>query len=165
MWSECEARDRVRKTSRKSPEFSVEYGLLNPLSDKLLFKKIQLFPPNIVFAALHVVYLRKPEVIVLVACVASVSSRVIARNLEREQKKNGKGEGEGRRGNHSLTSSLPSFTPLPLPLHSFFCSRSSFLNELARNRLLRRLLSLVNEQILLGNFAICIPLIPGVISG
>ena len=32
-----------------------------------------------------------------------------------------------------------SFTPLPLPLHSFFCSRSSFLDELARNRLLRRL--------------------------
>ena len=36
MWSEFEARDRVRKTSRKSPEFSIEYGLLNPLSDKLL---------------------------------------------------------------------------------------------------------------------------------
>ena len=34
---------------------------------------------------------------------------------------------------------LGSFTPLPFPLHSFFCSRSSFLNELARNRLLRRL--------------------------
>ena len=45
-------------------------------------------------------------------------------------KKKWKGEGEGRRG---------SFTPLPLPLHSFFCSRSSFLDELAQNRLLRRL--------------------------
>ena len=62
-----------------------------------------------------------------VACAASVSSRVIARKLEREQKKNGKGRGKG------------SFTPLPLPLHSFFCSRSSFLDELARNRLLRGL--------------------------
>ena len=61
------------------------------------------------------------------ACVASVSSRVIVRNLEREQKK-WKGE-----------EPLGSFTPLPFPLHSFFCSRSSFLNELARNRLLRRL--------------------------
>ena len=40
-------------------------------------------------------------------------------------KKKWKGEGEGRR--------------IPLPLHSFFCSRSSFLDELARNRLLRRL--------------------------
>ena len=34
-----------------------------------------------------------------IACVASVSSRVIARNLEREQKKKWKGEGEGRGGN------------------------------------------------------------------
>ena len=33
------------------------------------------------------------------------------------------------------------FTPLPLPLHSSFCSRSSFLDELARNRLLRRLIT------------------------
>ena len=62
------------------------------------------------------------------ACVASVSSRVIARNLEREQKKN----------------------PLPLPLHSFFCSRSSFLDEIARNRLLRRLL-LIEKAILNRN--------------
>ena len=44
----------------------------------------------------------------MLACVASVSSRVIARNLKREQKKNGRGS-------------------------------SSFLDELARNRLLRRL--------------------------
>ena len=32
-----------------------------------------------------------------------------------------------------------SFTPLPFLLHSFFCSRSSFLDELERNRLLRSL--------------------------
>ena len=44
----------------------------------------------------------------MLACVASVSSRVIARNLKREKKKNGRGS-------------------------------SSFLDELARNRLLRRL--------------------------
>ena len=58
-------------------------------------------------------------------------------------KKKWKGEGEGRRGNSFSKSwglrASGSFTPLPLPLHSFFCSRSSFLDELARNRLLRRL--------------------------
>ena len=71
----------------------------------------------------------------LLACVASVSNRVTARKLEREQKKKRwKGEGEWRRGN------LHSFIPLPLPRHSFFfCSRPNFLDELARTRLLRRL--------------------------
>ena len=51
------------------------------------------------------------------ACLASVSNRVIARKLERKRKiKRCKREGEGRRG---------SFFPLPLPRHSFFfCSRS-----------------------------------------
>ena len=34
--------------------------------------------------------------------------------------------------------------PLPLPRHSFFCSRPNFLDELARKRLLRRLLA--NER-------------------
>ena len=38
---------------------------------------------------------KKAKKIFLVACVASVSSRVIARNLEREQKKNGRGRGKG----------------------------------------------------------------------
>ena len=47
----------------------------------------------------------------VVACVASVSNRVIARKLERKQKKG-------------------SFIPLPLPRHSFFfCSCPSFLDE------------------------------------
>ena len=32
-----------------------------------------------------------------------------------------------------------SFFPLPLPCHSFFCSRPNLLDELARKRLLRRL--------------------------
>ena len=32
----------------------------------------------------------------LLACVASVSSRVIAQKLEREQKKNGRGRGRGK---------------------------------------------------------------------
>ena len=45
------------------------------------------------------------------ACVASVSNRVIARKLEWEQKKRWKRDWEGRRG---------SFFPLPLPRHSFF---------------------------------------------
>ena len=51
------------------------------------------------------------------ACLASVSNRVIARKLERKRKiKRCKREGEGRKG---------SFFPLPLPRHSFFfCSRS-----------------------------------------
>ena len=51
------------------------------------------------------------------ACVASDSSRVIARKLEREQKKEKrKGEGEGRG---------VSFAPFPLPPHSFFFLLSS----------------------------------------
>ena len=52
---------------------------------------------------------------ILIACVASVSNRVIARKLEREQKKvEGGGGGEKRKR-------LPvSFVPLPLPLHSLF---------------------------------------------
>ena len=48
-----------------------------------------------------------------------------------KKKKRWKGEGEGRR---------VSFFPLPLPRHSFlFYSRSNFLDELARKRLLRML--------------------------
>ena len=51
--------------------------------------------------------------VVVVACVASVPNRVIARKLERKQKKDG------------------FFVPLPLPRHSFFffCSCPSFLDE------------------------------------
>ena len=46
------------------------------------------------------------------ACLGSVSNRVIARKLERKRKiKRCKKEGEGRKG---------SFFPLPLPRHSFF---------------------------------------------
>ena len=53
----------------------------------------------------------------LLACLGSVSNRVIARKLERKRKiKRCKREGEGRKG---------SFFPLPIPRHSFFfCSRS-----------------------------------------
>ena len=49
---------------------------------------------------------------VMLACVASVSNRVIARKLEREQKKVG-GGGEKR-------------IPLPLPRHSFFALVPTF---------------------------------------
>ena len=65
----------------------------------------------------------------LAACLASVSNRVMARKLEREQKtKRWKGEGKGRRGT------------LPLPCPSFFSALvPTFLDELARKRLLRRL--------------------------
>ena len=64
------------------------------------------------------------------ACLASVSNRVIARKVERKRKiKRCEREGEGRRG---------SFFPLPLPRHSFFFAL--VLDELARKRLLRRLL-------------------------
>ena len=67
-----------------------------------------------------------------VACVASVSNRVIARKLERERKKKverGRGRGE----------EFPSF-PSPSPvIPFFFCSRPNFLDELARKRLLRML--------------------------
>ena len=68
----------------------------------------------------------------VVACVASVSNRVIARKLEREQKKKMEGGGEKRKP--------PSFpSPSPSPVIPFFCSRLNFLDELARKRLLRRL--------------------------
>ena len=71
----------------------------------------------------------------LLACVASVSNRVTARKLEREQKKKkveGGGGGEKRK---------PSFlhSPPAPPSFLFFCSRPNFLDELARTRLLRRL--------------------------
>ena len=42
-------------------------------------------------------------------------------------KRKWKGEEEGRRGN----AASGSFTPLPLPLHSFFCSRSTRAEPLA----------------------------------
>ena len=45
-----------------------------------------------------------------VACVASVSNRVITRKLERKQKKGWRGRGKGE----------DSFFPLPLPRHSIF---------------------------------------------
>ena len=53
-----------------------------------------------------------------IACVASVSNRVIARNLEQEQKKNG-GRGRGR-GEEE--------TPSPPLSFLFFCSRPNFLD-------------------------------------
>ena len=57
---------------------------------------------------------RRLSTLCLLACVASVSNRVTARELEREH--------------------------LPLPRHSlFFCSRPNFVDELAMKRLLRRL--------------------------
>ena len=62
------------------------------------------------------------ETCIRLACVASVSNRVIARTLERKQKKV-EGGGEKREG---------SFVPLPLPRHSFFfllLSCPSFLYE------------------------------------
>ena len=73
---------------------------------------------------------------ILIACVASVSNRVIARKLEREQKKV-EGGGGGEKRKRLPVSFVP--LPLPLPLHSFFCSRPNFLDKLARKRLLRRL--------------------------
>ena len=71
----------------------------------------------------------------LLACVAGVSNRVIARKLEREQKKKG-GRGRGR-GEEEIIHSFP---PPPPSFLFFFCSRPcNFLDELARKRLLRRL--------------------------
>ena len=89
----------------------------------------------------------------LLACVASISNRVIARKLEWEQKKmeGGRG-GEGRRGNACLQT--PRFRKTPLDISwfgsfvywqlvkieaFFFGSRPNFLNELVRKRLLCRL--------------------------
>ena len=62
------------------------------------------------------------------ACVASVSNRVTARKLEREQKKKRwKWEGEGRRG---------SFITLLLPRNSFFFLLSSQLCRRTREETL-----------------------------
>ena len=59
-----------------------------------------------------------------IACVASVSNRVIARKLDRKQKKRLKGEGRGEEEGGG------SFISLPLRRHSFFfCSCPSFLDE------------------------------------
>ena len=70
------------------------------------------------------------------ACLASVSNRVIARKLERKRKiKKCKREWEGRRG---------SFFPLPLPRHSFVFAL--VLDELARKRLLRRYSAAVHRR-------------------
>ena len=55
---------------------------------------------------------------VWLACVASVSNRVIARKLEGKQKKGWRGRGE----------EVPSF-PSPSPVIHFFCSCPSFLAE------------------------------------
>ena len=59
-----------------------------------------------------------------VACVASVSNRVIAWKYERKQKKKveGGGEGEGRRGNACLQT--PWFWKTPLDISRF----GSFVN-------------------------------------
>ena len=72
---------------------------------------------------------------VRLACVASVSNRVIAGKLEREQTKKKVEGGRGRGGEKASVT----FSPFPLPRHSLFCSRSNFLDELARKRLLRKL--------------------------
>ena len=58
----------------------------------------------------------------LLACVASVSNRVIARKVERKQKKRLKGEGEGRRGN--ACPQTPRFWKTPLDISRF----GSFVN-------------------------------------
>ena len=61
------------------------------------------------------------------ACVASVSNRVIARKLEREQKRKGawKGEGDGERGEEE--TAFPSFpSPSPSPVNHFFPLLSQF---------------------------------------
>ena len=59
---------------------------------------------------------------VKVACVASVSSRVIARKSERKQKKKVEGGGEKRKQRFALS-------PPPPPSFIFFCSCPSFLDE------------------------------------
>ena len=56
------------------------------------------------------------------ACVASVSNRVIARKLRAEAKKRLKGEGEGRRGN--ACPQTPRFWKTPLDISRF----GSFVN-------------------------------------
>ena len=69
----------------------------------------------------------------LLACVASVSNRVTARKLEREQ-------------NKKKIEFLHSPPPPPSFL-LFFCCRPNFLDELARKRLLRRLVICVTFRL------------------
>ena len=70
------------------------------------------------------------NVVSRLACVASVSNRVIARKLERKVEEGEVGGGEKR----FLLSPSP-----PPSILFFFCSRPDVLDELARKRLLRRL--------------------------
>ena len=70
-----------------------------------------------------------------VACVGSVSNRVIARKLERSKKKNVKGGGGGEKRKRKL----PSFPSPSYVIPFFFCSRPNFLHGVARKRLLRRI--------------------------
>ena len=65
---------------------------------------------------------RDPIAVKELACVVSASSRVIARKLERGQKKKWKGEGEGRRGNDCPQT--PRFWKTPLDISRF----GSFVN-------------------------------------
>ena len=58
--------------------------------------------------------------VTFLACVASVSNRVIARKLERKQKNGLRGRGRGEK--------VPSF-PSPSPVIHFFCFCPSFLDE------------------------------------
>ena len=60
------------------------------------------------------------------ACIASVSNRVIARKLERKQKKGWRGRGRGEE--EVCGQAVPSF-PSPSPVIHVFCSCPSFLDE------------------------------------
>ena len=90
------------------------------------------------------------------ACVATVSNRVMARKLERERKKTRwKWERKGRRGRFSKSWSLRasvSWYPPPCPpsFLYFFAVFPTFLGELARKRLLRRLSSAVSIPVSKG---------------
>ena len=70
------------------------------------------------------------RVVSFVACVASVSNRVIALKLERKLKKRLKGEGEGRRGKRK-GEEVPSF-PSPFPVIHVFLLLSQLSRRTSR---------------------------------
>ena len=81
---------------------------------------------------------------VLLACVASVSSRGSPRKLGQELKKKRKwmtGEGEGKEG--TSLSPPPPLLPSPSPFNLFFCFRSNF-------RAITRLETLSTQAIVLS---------------
>ena len=89
------------------------------------------------------------------ACVATVSNRVMARKLEGSEKKQGRsgrgrGEEEVFQNRGVCGQAFPAFPSLSPSFLFFFTVVPTFLGELARKRLLRRLSSAVSIPVSKG---------------